>query len=229
MTRVLLIDDDIELLELLSEYLEQEGYDVTAVHNGEHGVTEALSGRHAIAVLDVMMPGIDGIETLRRIRAQSRMPVLMLTAKGDDIDRIIGLEFGADDYVPKPCTPRELVARVRAILRRTEVGRIDNLPDNVLTVGGLTMWTEQRRAELDGKPLELTSTEFSLLQLLAKNAGKTVSKNELSEFGLGRPLSRFDRNIEVHLSAIRQKLSALGEGRSSIQTVYRQGYLLVKE
>ncbi|MDN4039893.1 response regulator transcription factor [Massilia sp. YIM B02443] len=228
MTHVLLIDDDVELVGMFAEYLEQEGFQVTVVHNGEDGVREALTGRHAIAILDVMMPGMSGIEALRQIRAASRIPVLMLTARGDDADRILGLELGADDYVPKPCTPRELTARVRAILRRTHAAR-DSGPGVTLTVGKLTMIPEQRRATWDGKPLDLTSTEFNLLEVLARNAGRPVSKNELSEQGLGRPLARFDRNIDVHLSSLRHKLGPLSDGRSCLQTIYRQGYQLIRE
>ena len=228
MTHVLLIDDDVELVGMFAEYLEQEGFQVTVVHNGEDGVRETLTGRHAIAILDVMMPGMSGIEALRQIRAASRIPVLMLTARGDDADRILGLELGADDYVPKPCTPRELTARVRAILRRTHAAR-DSGPGVTLTVGKLTMIPEQRRATWDGKPLDLTSTEFNLLEVLARNAGRPVSKNELSEQGLGRPLARFDRNIDVHLSSLRHKLGPLSDGRSCLQTIYRQGYQLIRE
>jgi two-component system response regulator CpxR len=229
MSKVLLADDDVELGEMLRLYLERENFEVAVVHDGEAAVKEALTGVYTIAVLDVMMPRMNGVEALRRIRGQSRMPVLMLTAKGDDIDRIIGLELGADDYVPKPCTPRELVARIRAILRRTQVPDPDRISSSLITVGQLCIWPEQRRAEWAGKPLELTSTEFSLLDVLAKNAGHKVSKSELSEQGLGRPLARFDRNIDVHLSSIRQKLNALTGDRVIIQTVYRQGYMLVKE
>lgn len=229
MTKVLLADDDVELVGMLKEYLEREGFAITTVHDGEQAVIEALSGQHAIAVLDVMMPRMNGIDALRRIREQSRMPVLMLTARGDDVDRIIGLELGADDYVPKPCTPRELLARLRAILRRTESGVNADQDRQCLVVGALQLWPGQRRAEWNNKMLDLTSTEFTLLELLVKNAGQTVSKNELSEQGLGRPLARFDRNIDVHLSSIRQKISAFADGRTVIQTVYRQGYMLTRE
>ena len=232
MPKVLLIDDDVELVALLKEYLEQEEYEVTAVHNGEDGVAAALAGDYAIAVLDVMMPRMNGVETLRRIRMKSNMPVLMLTAKGDDTDRIVGLELGADDYVPKPCTPRELSARIRAILRRTqgaETARDNPASGTDLSVGGLSMWPAQRRAQWQGQPLELTSTEFNLLEVLAKNAGRPVSKKELSEQALGRPLARFDRSIDVHLSAIRHKLGNLPDGRSCIQTVRRLGYQLIKD
>jgi two-component system OmpR family response regulator len=228
MNQVLLIDDDTELVGMFSEYLEQEGFRVNCAHDGEAGAREALSGHYAIAVLDVMMPRMNGIETLRRIRAASRIPVLMLTGRGDDADRILGLELGADDYVTKPCTPRELTARVRAILRRTQNTSNDG-PGITLTVGKLSMMPEQRRATWDGQPLELTSTEFNLLEVLARNAGRPVSKNDLSEQGLGRPLARFDRNIDVHLSSLRHKLGTLSDGRSCLQTVYRLGYQLIRE
>ena len=227
MTQVLLIDDDTELVGMFSEYLEQEGFRVACAHDGETGAREALSGQYAIVILDVMMPRVNGIETLRRIRAASRIPVLMLTGRGDDADRILGLELGADDYVTKPCTPREMTARVRAILRRTQGSNTDS-PGITLAVGKLVMLPEQRRATWDGTPLELTSTEFNLLEVLARHAGRPVSKNELSEQGLGRPLARFDRNIDVHLSSLRHKLGLLEDGRSPLQTVYRLGYQLIR-
>ncbi|MES2150536.1 MAG: response regulator transcription factor [Pseudomonadota bacterium] len=229
MNHVLLIDDDIELIGMFQEYLEQEGFRVACAHDGEAGCREALSGQYAIAILDVMMPRMNGIETLRRIRARSRIPVLMLTGRGDDTDRILGLELGADDYVTKPCTPRELTARIRAILRRTNGLPHDEAGGITLSVGRLTMLPEQRRASWDGTPLELTSTEFNLLEVLARNAGRPVSKNDLSEQGLGRPLARFDRNIDVHLSSLRRKLGTLSDGRSCLQTVYRLGYQLIRE
>ena len=228
MNTVLLIDDDVELVGMFQEYLEQEGFRVTCAHDGASGAHAALSGQHAIAVLDVMMPHMNGLETLRRIRANSHMPVLMLTGRGDDTDRILGLELGADDYVTKPCTPRELVARIRAILRRTNAVQRDD-GGVTLSVGILSMHPEQRRATWDGKPVELTSTEFNLLEVLARNAGKPVSKNELSEQGLGRPMARFDRNIDVHLSSLRHKLGTLADGRSCLQTVYRLGYQLIRD
>jgi DNA-binding response OmpR family regulator len=219
---VLLADDDVELSGMLKEYLEREGFAVTVVHDGEAAARAALGGAHQIVVLDVMMPRVDGVEALRRIRASSRIPVVMLTARGDDIDRIVGLELGADDYVPKPCTPRELVARLRAILRRVQPAT-DAGP---LQAGALTLWPEKRRAEWKGKALDLTSIEFNILEVLMRNAGRVVGKNEISEQALGRPLARFDRSIDVHLSAIRQKL---GDGSTLIRTVRGMGYHLVKE
>lgn len=228
MPSVLLIDDDAELVEMLKEYLDQDGFLVTAVHDGEAGVAAALSGRHQIVLLDVMMPGLNGLDVLRRIRRESPLPVLMLTARGDNTDRIVGLELGADDYVPKPCTPRELAARIRAILRRSQPQDV-RLSAAPVVVGALRIWPGQRRAEWEGRPLELTSTEFSLLEVLARQADKPVGKNELSEQALGRPLARFDRNIDVHISSLRRKLGILPDGRSCIQTVIRLGYQFVSE
>lgn len=227
MTAVLLVDDDVELAEMLGDYLAQEGFTVSTVHDGESGVAEALTGNYAIAVLDVMMPRLSGIEALRRIRAASTMPVLMLTARGDDMDRIVGLELGADDYVPKPCLPRELSARLRAILRRS--GQSGEPGKAALVFGALCVRPEQRRVEWAGVAVELTSTEYGLVEVLARHAGRPVSKGDLSEQALGRPLARFDRSVDVHLSSIRHKLGSLADGRSCIQTVYRQGYQLIRE
>ena len=191
----------------------------------------ALSERFQMVILDVMMPGQNGIETLRQIRQSSHIPVLMLTAKGDDIDRIIGLELGADDYVPKPCSPREILARIRAILRRTEAMSADpskpaSRPDAPLSYSGIMLWPSQRRVQWHSEELELTSTEFSLLEALMAQAGSIVSKAQLSELALGRKLMRFDRSIDVHISSIRQKLVALGEQQPLILTVRGQGYQL---
>ena len=228
MTRVLLIDDDEKLLALLNDYLAEEGFAVRVETDPARGVVEALSGDYAIVVLDVMMPRLNGLDALRRIRQQTTLPVLMLTARGDDVDRITGLELGADDYVAKPCTPRELVARLRAILRRTQNMGGDASTASLVS-GALTMWPEQRRAEWSGAPLTLTSTEFSLLEVLLRHVGYPVSKSDLSERALSRPHARHDRSIDVHLSSIRRKLGNLPDGRSLIQAVHRQGYQLLKE
>ena len=220
--QVLLADDDVELGAMLKEYLEREGFGVTVVHDGETAARAALSGSHQIVVLDVMMPKLDGVEALRRIRESSRVPVIMLTARGDDVDRIVGLELGADDYVPKPCTPRELVARLRAILRRMQPAP----SAGPLEAGALVLWPEKRKAESGGRQLELTSIEFNILEVLMRNAGRLVSKSEISEQALGRPLARFDRSIDVHMSSIRQKL---GDAAKLIRTVRGLGYHLAKE
>jgi two-component system OmpR family response regulator len=229
MNRVLLIDDDVELVEMFRDYLTQEGFGVGVAHDGETGTAKALGGDYAIAIVDVMMPRLNGIQTLRLIREKSRLPILMLTGRGDDTDRILGLELGADDYVTKPCTPRELSARIRAILRRAQPQAEPAGGPPALVVGKLTLIPALRRASWDGATLALTSTEFNLLEVLAKHAGQPVSKNALSEQGLGRPMARFDRNIDVHLSSLRHKLGLLADGRSCLQTVYRQGYQLIGE
>jgi DNA-binding response OmpR family regulator len=228
MPKVLLIDDDRELASLLTEYLQQDGFETQAVHDGETGVTQALTGGHDIVVLDVMMPRLDGIEVLRRIRATSRVPVLMLTARGDDIDRIVGLELGADDYVPKPCTPRELAARLRAILRRVEESSKASVTGAPVVAGPLTLWPARRAAQWRGQPLELTGTEFNLLLVLARQAGQVVGRSELSEQGLGRPLARFDRSIDVHVSSLRQKLGPGPDGEPWIVTARGMGYQFVQ-
>ncbi len=231
MTRVLLVDDDLDLTTMLSQYLSREGLEVDTVYDGEAGVTRATSGDYAIVVLDIMMPRLSGIEALRRIRATSKVPVLMLTARGDNIDRIVGLDMGADDYVPKPCTPGELVARIRAILRRTE-GREPaggaTMP-RVLEAGKLMLWPGSRRATWCGQPLDLTGTEFSLLEVLARHAGQLVSKQDISLQAFGRSLGRFDRRIDVHISSIRQKLGARPDGQSWIQSVRGLGYQLLED
>ncbi len=227
MTRVLLVDDDRELTAMLGEYLAREGFDVEAAHDGQQGEAEALSGRYDIIVLDVMMPRLSGIEVLRRIRARSEVPVLLLTARGDNVDRIAGLELGADDYVPKPSSPGELVARLRAILRRTGTRRPDSAGPEILTCGALVLNPATRSAVWQGQPLELTGTEFSLLEELVRHAGQLVSKQQLSLNALGRPLTRFDRRIDVHISSIRQKLGLRGDNQSWIVSVRGQGYQLV--
>ena len=228
-TRVLLIDDDETLTSLLRDYLQAEGFSVDVANEGVAGVARALSDEYAIVVLDVMMGHLDGLDVLRRIRQQSTLPVLMLTARGDDVDRIAGLELGADDYVAKPCTSRELLARIRAILRRMQPLTTTSGSPPELVSGALAMWPAQRRAEWGGEALKLTSTEFGLLEVLLQQAGRPVSKKELSERALGRALARHDRSVDVHMSSIRRKLGVLADGRSRIQSIHRQGYQLLKE
>lgn len=223
MYHILLIDDDAELAGLLGDYLQQDGFAVSLAENGENGLA-TLQGQHVDAVvLDYMLPGQSGIDVLRQLRQLGNTPVLMLTARGDDMDRILGLELGADDYVAKPCQPRELAARLRAILRRSgaEISR------SSIHAGLLSVHPGQRRVEWQGVAVELTSTEFKLIEALAREAGRIVSKENLSLQALGRPLVRFDRSIDVHMSSIRRKLGPLPDGRSCIQTVFRQGYQLL--
>ena len=228
MSEVLLIDDDVELCHMLAEYLAGEGFHSKMVHDGEAGVREATTGSFNVVVLDVMLPKLNGLDTLRTIRATSQVPVIMLTAKGEDINRIVGLELGADDYLAKPFNPRELVARLRAILRRTQLAdNINVRPSEIIKVGHLVLRPHERIAEWHGKALDLTSTEFSLLEVLIRNAGQVVSKGDLSEQALGRAQTRFDRNIDVHMSNLRQKLGSLQDGRSPIQTVRGVGYQLI--
>ncbi|WP_114968192.1 response regulator transcription factor [Rhodoferax ferrireducens] len=230
MIPVLLVDDDLELTAMLSQYLVREGFDVHAVHDGQAGVSEAASGRYAIVVLDVMMPRLSGMEALRRIRALSKVPVLMLTARGDNVDRIVGLDMGADDYVPKPCTPGELVARIRAILRRTQAREATpSSGQRVLQAGELILSPGNRQVTWRGMPLELTGTEFSLLEVLARHVGQLVSKHDISLQAFSRPLARFDRRIDVHISSIRQKLGTRADGESWIQSVRGLGYQLLED
>lgn len=231
MPRVLLVDDDVELTNMLSMYLVREGFDVDVMHDGESGVAAAARSVYAIVLLDIMMPRMSGIEALRRIRATSQVPVLMLTARGENIDRIVGLDMGADDYVPKPCTPGELAARIRAILRRTGTREVASTlaSPRMLQAGELALWPGSRRALWRGQPLELTGTEFSLLDVLARHAGQLVSKDTMSQQAFGRPLSRFDRRIDVHISSIRQKLGTRADGESWIQSVRGMGYQLLED
>lgn len=232
MTRILLIDDDVELTSMLTQYLIHEGFAPHAVHDGKTGIAELARQPYAMAVLDIMMPGMSGLETLQRIRQQSRIPVLMLTARGDGIDKVTGLNLGADDYVAKPCTPAELVARIRAILRRTQgtspSGPPPDAPRN-LSAGPLVLSPGSRQAVWHGKPLELTGTEFALLEVLARHAGSLVSKQDISQQAFNRPLTRFDRRIDVHISAIRQKLGNRPDGQPWIRNVRSLGYQFLED
>lgn len=219
---VLIIDDDRELCALLSDFLSLEGFDTQAIHDGAEAVTHCREHEHDAIVLDIMLPGLQGLDVLRQIRQFSNTPILMLTARGEDTDRILGLELGADDYLPKPCNPRELAARIRAILRRGN-RMSDEASTPALQAGKTTMNTADRSAVYDGADLQLTSTEFNVLQVLVTNAGTVVSKELLSEKALGRALSAYDRSIDVHISKIRRKLAALG-GDNLIVSVRGSGY-----
>lgn len=221
--KILLVDDDVELGSMLREYLEAEGFSATVALTGTAGVAGALSGEYAAMILDIMLPDMSGIDVLSKVRKQSRLPIIMLTAKGDNIDRVIGLEMGADDYVPKPCYPRELVARLRAVLRRFEE-HVEPQDSMIITLGDLRLDASQRTSEWKGEAFELTASEFNLLMLLMKERNRVVSKDELSLQGLGRPREAYDRSVDVHISNIRQKLSQIAGDTLSIETVRSIGY-----
>ncbi|PLX91697.1 MAG: DNA-binding response regulator [Desulfuromonas sp.] len=221
---ILVIDDDIELGELLQDYLGAEGFRVDVVSDGESGAEQALSGSYSQVVLDVMLPRLNGFDVLRRIRQSSSVPVIMLTARGDDIDRIVGLELGADDYLPKPFNPRELVARIRSIQRRTESQPAAHMPQEQLDGGDLHLARGSRSARINGVELSLTSVEFSLLDALLSQAGKVMSREQLTHDVLGRDLSPFDRSIDVHISSLRKKIGPYNDGSERICTVRGVGY-----
>ncbi|MDY0000386.1 MAG: response regulator transcription factor [Polyangia bacterium] len=224
-TRILLVDDDTELCELLRAFLEPEGFEVEACHDGLSGLEAALSGRHALVILDVMLPGLQGFEVLRRIRASSRIPVLMLTARGDDVDRIVGLEMGADDYLPKPFNPREMVARIRAIQRRVAPSGPDLPAARRLEVGDVVLDPATRQVTQAGSKVSLTAVEFSLLEILLRQAGQVVSRDDLYRQVLGREASPLDRSIDVHVSNLRKKLGPGPADEERIQAVRGVGYI----
>jgi len=222
--KILLVDDDLELGTMLSQYLIAEGFDASLVLTGKAGVDGALSGQYHAMILDIMLPDMSGIDVLRQVRQNSRLPVIMLTAKGDNIDRVIGLEMGADDYMPKPCYPRELVARLRAVLRRVEEQPVVIENKDVIAWGELTLNPATRISEWQQTPFPRTASEFNLLDLLLRSPDRVVSKDELSEKGLGRPREAYDRSVDVHISNIRQKLAALTHDTINIETVRSIGY-----
>src|SRR6184192_3954013 len=199
--RILVIDDDVELCTLVGEYLAPEGFLVECAHDGKRGLEAAVTGEHLLVVLDVMLPGMNGFDVLRRIRGKSRVPVLLLTARGEAVDRIVGLEIGADDYLPKPFDPRELLARIRAILRRTHRSK-NGGADEVTTVGDISLSQGTRTVTCGGQEVDLTSVEFNVLELLLRNAGTVVTREELAQTALGRPLAPFDRSVDVHVSKL---------------------------
>jgi len=229
MDRILVIDDDVELCSLVSEYLESEGFQVESVYDGKRGLERALSGEHLLVVLDVMLPGLNGFEVLRRMRETSHIPVLLLTARGQDVDRIVGLEMGADDYLPKPFNARELVARIRAVLRRVkpgDQGSSSPIPD-ILKVGDVELDPATRSVRRAGQPIDLTSVEFSLLEVLLRQAGRVVTRDHLAEAVLSRKFSPFDRSIDMHVSKVRKKLGDSDEGEH-IKTVRGVGYIFAR-
>jgi len=219
---ILIIDDDVELTDLLSQYLEPEGFSVTAVHDGESGVKQALNKEFDAIILDVMLPKLNGFEVLKAIREHLETPVLMLTARGDDIDKIVGLEIGADDYLPKPGNPRELVARLKAILRRTQKSPVHK---PIIEHNGIIIDCSKRIVTLDGEPLELTNAEFNILEMLMKSPGQAFSKEELTEYALGRKFTAYDRSIDVHISNLRNKVGDNDQGEPLIKTVRGFGYM----
>jgi two-component system, OmpR family, response regulator CpxR len=221
--RILVIDDDVELCSLVSEYLRPEGFQVECVHDGKSGLAKALAGDYLLTVLDVMLPAMNGFDVLRKIRDTSHTPVLLLTARGEDVDRIVGLEIGADDYLPKPFNPRELVARIRAILRRTR-GQGDAAVPDVIRVGDVELDPATRTVFHHGKPIELTSVEFSLLHVLLREAGRVVTREALVDEVLGRKFSPFDRSIDMHVSKIRRKLGD-PDTEDHIKTIRGAGYI----
>ena len=227
--RILLVDDDVELTTLLRDYLTREGFAIEAVHEGRAGLERARSGEHAVVILDVMLPGMNGLDVLRALRATTQVPVLMLTARGDDVDRIVGLEMGADDYLPKPFNPRELVARVRAIQRRAEASSGAPSAREVLVAGDLSLGVGARVVRRAGEEISLTSVEFALLELLMRTPAKIVSREAIAEQVLGRRFSPFDRSIDVHVSNLRKKLGAAAGGRDRIKTVLGAGYLVAED
>ncbi|WP_158884036.1 response regulator transcription factor [Rhodanobacter sp. L36] len=224
MSRILIVDDDRALCSLLAEYLQREGFIVSVAHDADEALAVLHSPTHRpdLMILDVMMPGRDGLETLREVRQQYRFPVIMLSARGEAVDRVIGLELGADDYLAKPCLPRELLARVRAQLRRhaPTVG-------GALQVGSLRLLPAERRAQVGGAELTLTGAEFMLLLALAQRAGELIDKAALTRVALGRELERFDRSVDVHVSRLRHKLGEASPSAPRIDSVRGAGYVLI--
>jgi DNA-binding response OmpR family regulator len=224
MHSVMLVDDDVGLTEMIREFLELEGFRVDAVHDGPACLRSDLESVDLV-VLDVMLPALSGFEVLRRLRQASGVPVIMLTARGDDVDRIVGLEIGADDYVPKPVNPRELVARIRAVLRRTALP--EQVPAAEIAVGGIRLNAGSRNAWADEEKLDLTTAEFNLLEHLLRNAGHVVTRDELSAAAFGRHGSAgtADRNVDTLVSKVRRKLGPTGDQDQRIKTVRNVGYI----
>ncbi len=216
---LLLIDDDAELCSLLGEFLKREGFTVDCEHEGNRGLEKALQPGNDLVVLDVMLPGIDGFEILRRLRQKSKVPVIMLTARGEDVDRIVGLELGADDYLPKPFNPRELAARIRAILRRYEARPAE--PSNRIEINGVALDPGTREVLSDGKRADLTTFEFDILEMLMRSAGRVLSRDALMENFYNRKATPFDRSIDMHISHLRKKLE---HGDALIKTIRGVGY-----
>lgn len=225
MNHILLADDDRVLSDLLTEFLSAQQLRVTQVFDGGGAVDLALSAEPDLVVLDVMMPVMDGFEVLREVRKTSQVPILMLTARGEDVDRIVGLEMGADDYLPKPCNPRELLARIKAILRRVEHSAIPVKPE-ILEWQDLQLKTADRTVFVGGAGVDLTAAEFNILEALMRRPGVVISKEELTEKGLSRKLELYDRSVDMHISNLRRKLGKNSAGEQRVRTIRGIGYLL---
>jgi len=219
-TTILLADDDTELSGLLKEYFESEGFQVRLAPDGNAALEEARKPGLDLVVLDVMMPGMNGMDVLKELRRDSKLPVIMLTARGDDMDRILGLELGADDYVPKPCNPRELLARIRAVMRRGQAP----VEHGAIVIDDLELNQGSRTLQKSGQPVELTSTEFSILFALLQNRGEVVSKRDLYMSALGREPVPHDRSVDMHVSNLRRKLGPDPRGDNRIETIRGIGY-----
>jgi two-component system response regulator CpxR len=227
MVSVLLIDDDTELTKLLEEYLQSEQLHLDAAHDGPSGLQKALANPYAVVILDVMLPGMIGLDVLKQLRQKSTVPVLMLTARGSELDRILGLELGADDYLPKPFNPRELVARLRAILRRTS-STTPSGPAQPLHLADVELHPESRSVTCAGKPVILTGAEFDLLAAFLRSPGKIISREDLTQAALGRPMSPMDRSIDVHVSNLRRKLGPYDGQQERIKAIRGSGYVYLQ-
>jgi len=229
--RVLIVDDDEKLLGLVKEYLMGYGYGVTTLKNGSAVLKTLGSESPDIVILDIMLPGKDGLEVLREIRGESAVPVIMLTAKGEDADRIVGLELGADDYLPKPFNPRELLARIRAVLRRPphfDEPESEGAKSGVIQVGGLTLHGPRQTLFVEGQEVSLSLTEYRVLEVLMKRPNMVVTRDQLMTLARGRDFMAFDRSIDVHISKLRAKLSPFPDYKKCIKTVWGSGYMFVE-
>jgi len=223
-----MIDDDEKLVSLVREYLEPHGFEIAATHEGQGAVETVLSADPALVILDLMLPGIDGLELCRRLRQSSRVPILMLTARGEETDRIVGLEMGADDYLPKPFNPRELLARIRAILRRSEAEDAADA-ESPLQIGPLVVDPGARKVTVRGKEVDLTTAEFDILHALAANAGRVLSRDQLLEKVHGPNWAAYDRSVDVHMSRIRQKIEDDPRRPVLLKTVRGVGYQFCRD
>jgi DNA-binding response OmpR family regulator len=228
MARILIVDDDVRLGALLERLLKPEGFQVAVVTDGLQGARRATSEVFDLVVLDVMLPGQDGFEVLRRIRATSKVPVIMLTAKGTENDRIVGLELGADDYLSKPFNPRELLARIRAVLRRAEAA-VHTPPAEILRAGSLTMDISRREVRVRGELVPLTTTEFDLLRCFLRYPGQTLSRDALMDMLRGVGYAAYDRSIDVHVKNLRAKIEADTRHPQYIKTIWGTGYMLTAD